>query len=257
MAIINLPNSSPSTSINTDTGISVVRSINNAQNQKILARKRTANVAGARVLNDGNLIVNSNRVSVSDFNQQQPQTITSNSITSGNMLGHTSYTLKQPSGNEEFHALSTLLLSTAAADRPDIIASSTSPLVVEKLQGLSGNRSNVTQNFKTVVSPLSSPPSHAANPINVQNFVTPIQLQLGYGQSILSAIQGQHGFIVSVPVTTATVTCTASQQTSNNSSGVGSAIGLAAFGNSGSANLGKMSTKSNYTGFLEMVSQEI
>lgn len=239
MAIITLSNSLPTTSINTDAGISIVGSINSASllpqlvhNQKILAGKRTL-ATNARVLNHGNLIVNNNRVSVADFsthlNQHQPQTITSNSA---NPFGHASYTLKQPGTNEEF-ALSSLLLSTGAADRPDIVGSSTSPLVLEKLEGLSGSGSA----FKSVVSPLSSPPSQTGNPINVQNFVTPLQLQLGYGQPILSTNQGQHRFIVSMPVTTAAATCTA--QTGSSALTVGSAIGLAAFGNTGSSNLSK------------------
>lgn len=267
-AIINLLNRLPVSSINNDANITVVSAPNNtsfqvALNQKPRARKMTvSNVANARVLNHGNLIaVNNNRMSVSDFNthlnqQNQPQTITISSAGSGNTFGHASYTLKQPhvlssNANEE-SALSTLLVSTAAADRPDIVGSSTNSLVLEKLAGLPGSAaSSGTQNFMQSSKSAASAQPQAANPVcfapiqsisGLQNMQ--VQLPLQTISLLTGPIQGQPGLFVSLPVTTATATCTVvNQQTSNSTVTAGSAIGVGAptvvFGNNASSDLGK------------------
>lgn len=273
-------NSPPVSNINNDANVAVVNAINNtsllpqvALNQKLLARKMTvSNVMNARVLNPNNLIaVNNNRISVSDFNahanQLQPQqTITLNS---GGGFSNASFPSVLSGGASDKSALSALLVGTPSADRPEIGAPNTNSLLVESLTG-GANHAQTPAHFiqspksgqayasptnNAAVSPLSSPPLQNANTINVQglNF-TPIQgLQVQLpGYSIALSVPSSGGLqghptslIVSLPVTSATATCTTvSQQANNAVTAGGSSVGMGTptvvFGNAGSTNIGKL-----------------
>lgn len=277
-AIISLLNSSPASTINADANTAVVNAINNSQilphvalNQKLLARKMTlTNVNNARVINHSNLLVNNNRMNVMDFNAQQGQTITLNPNTNFNQGN---FTLKQPVNRSDKSTLSALLVGTPAADRPEIVNPNTNPLLLEKLVGSSSTNSNPAQSpthfiqspkaNSAVISPLSSPPSQNTNTINVQSLnFTPLQnisglqnvqvqlpgfsqpLSLSLNVSSTGAIQGHPtGLIVSLPVTTATATCTTvTQQTANSAVSAGSAMGVGTptvvLGGAGSPSLG-------------------
>ncbi|GJQ83948.1 hypothetical protein Trydic_g8686 [Trypoxylus dichotomus] len=165
-------------------------------------------------------------------------------------------------------ALSALLVGTPAADRPDIVGPNTNSLLLEKLAGASGTSPNparspthfiqspkqataqyTVQSPKNnqVMSPLSSPPPQNSNTINVQSLnFTPIQnltglqnvqVQLpGFSQPIslslnvsTGGIEGHPtGLIVSLPVTSATATCTTitQQQSSSTAVTAGNNIGV-------------------------------
>lgn len=272
-------NSPPVSNINNDANMAVVNAINNtsllpqvALNQKLLARKMTvSNVMNARVLNPNNLIAvnNNNRLSVSDFNthsnQLQSQTITLNS---GGSFSNANFANVLSSNPKDKSTLSALLVGTASADRPDI--TNTNSLLVESLTGGSSQAQSPTHFIQSPksgqqytlqsspknnpsVSPLSSPPLQNANTINVQglNF-TPIQgLQVQLpGYSIALSVPSSGGLqghptslIVSLPMTSATATCTTVSQQANNTVTAGGSVGMGAptvvFGNAGSTNIGK------------------
>lgn len=276
-AIISLLNSSPASSINADASTAVVNAINNssilphvALNQK--ARKVTlANVNSARVINHSNLLVNNNRMNVMDFNAQQGQTITLNPNSN---FGQGNFTLKQSVNRSDESALSALLVGTPAADRPDIVSPNTNSLFLEKLTGSSSTNSSTTQSpthfiqtqkSPSVISPLSSPPPQTSNTINVQSLnFTPLQnisglqnvqvqlpgfsqpLSLSLNVSSTGGIQRHPtSLIVSLPVTTATATCTTvTQQTANSAVTAGNTIGVGTptvvLGGAGSPTLGKI-----------------
>lgn len=288
-AIINVLNSPPVSNINNDANVAVVNAINNtsllpqvALNQKLLARKMTvSNVMNARVLNPNNLIaVNNNRISVSDFNahpnQLQSQTITLNS---GGSFSNANFANVLSGNSNDKSTLSALLVGTASADRPDI--ANTNSLLVESLTGGSNQAQSPTHFIQSpksgqqytlqsspknnpAVSPLSSPPLQNANTINVQSLnFTPIQgLQVQLpGYSIALSVPSSGGLqghptslIVSLPVTSATATCTTVSQQANNTVTAGSSVGMGAptvvFGNSGSANIGKSFDIFNAISFL-------
>lgn len=173
-AIINLPNSSPASNINSDASTAVVNAINNTSllpqvqmlNQKIVGRKITlSNVPNARVLNHSNVIaVNNNRLNLTDLNShlsqfsqsQQGQTITLTSVNTSN-FAHSNYTtIKQPLVNQKIlnanssdsntSVLSALLVGTPAADRPDIVGTNSNSLLLEKLAANSVTVQNPSQN---------------------------------------------------------------------------------------------------------------
>lgn len=151
-------------------------------------------------------------------------------------------------------ALSALLVGTPAADRPDIVSSNTSSLLLEKLASSSSSNSTqgTSQSFlqnpskpqqfvvqspkmNTVQSPMSSPSQSTTNTINVQSLklsqlqsltgLQNVQVQLpGFSQpiSLSSAgnLQGHPtGLLVSVPVASSSATTTMSQA-ANNGTGV-------------------------------------
>lgn len=246
-ALINPIVNLPATSVDGEaTSVAVVNALGNtsllqqmALNQKLLPRKMTlSNVANARVINHSNLIaVNNNRVNVSDFNvthlnqsqqQQQQQTITLNS--SENLGNYASFEQAQ----SPVHFIRS--------------GKSGQQFVVQSPKG------------NPTVSPLSSPPPATVNvqglnftPIQNISGLQNVQVQYpGFAQSIslplnvssTGGIQGHSGsLLVSLPVTTATPTCSAAtQQATNNSVTVGTinvAQPTVVFCNTGSNNLGE------------------
>lgn len=238
-AIINLLNSSPASSVNSEASAVVVNAINNMLpqhvqtiNQKLLGRKITlSNVPNARVINHGNLIAvnNNSRVSLSELNalqqqqssqqlqqqQQQPQTITLTTANNAN-FAHAIYStvpVKQQQqvgggriiGDGGKSALSALLVGTPAADRPDIIGPNTNSLLLEKLAGASASPNHA-----------QSPPQFISGLQNVQvqlpGFSQPISLSLNVSSTGNMAGHHPTSLLVSVPVTTSTSTLTTASQ---------------------------------------------
>ncbi|KAL3267486.1 hypothetical protein HHI36_011609 [Cryptolaemus montrouzieri] len=214
--IINLLNSSPASNINSDANTVVVNAINNTSflpqqiqtntQQKLLTSRKMTLMnlpTNARVISQGNLIVNNNRYTdlnslSSQLTGQQQQTITLTSVNSNESLSYTAVPIKQQminqrvvsSSNESNKqtALTALLVGTPAADRPDIVSSNANSLLLEKLASSSSSNSlqatahsflqspNKPQQFvvqspkiNTVQSPMSSPPPQNSNTINVQS----------------------------------------------------------------------------------------
>lgn len=211
--------------------------------------------------------VNSGNFPHTSYSNIKPPVVAQQRIISGN------------SNDPNKSSLSALLIGVPAADRPDIVGPNTNSLLLEKLAGSSVTSPNpaqspthfiqspksatqfTVQSPKTnpVVSPLSSPPPQTANTINIQNLnftsaqnlsaLQNVQVRfpgfLSLNVSSTGAVQGHPtSFIVSLPVTTTSTTCTSVDQqntstivTAANTIGVGTpAVVLA---NTGTANIGK------------------
>lgn len=219
-------------------------------NQKLLGRKNALST-NARVINHGNLIAVNNRINLSDLSthvtqSQQPQTITLTSMDSRNFL-HGNYTLLSAGSNDSSKStLSALLVGTPAADRPDIVGPNTNSLLLEKLASASVTNSNPTpspthfiqspkqpqtqytvQSPKNnqVMSPLSGIQNLTGLQVQLPGFSQPISLSLNVSST--GALQGHSGLIVSLPVTSATTTCTTvTQQTSSTAVTAGNSINV-------------------------------
>ncbi|CAH0560453.1 unnamed protein product [Brassicogethes aeneus] len=203
-AIINLLNSSPASTTNSDTSAAVANAISGGAtattvlpqqlqniNQKLMARKVT--IPGARVLNHaGNLIAinnNNSRLNLAELNshtiRQQPQTITLTSVNSGGTFtNYTTVPVKQVlnqrlvnanSASDNKSTLSALLVGTPAADHPDIGTPNTNSLLIEKLAGATGNTSTfqgTTTHF--IQSPKGGQQFMVQSPKGQQTVLTPL-----------------------------------------------------------------------------------
>lgn len=255
-------NSPPASNINSEASAVVVNALNNTPilpqqiqtvgQQKPIARKMTLmNVANARVLNQGNLIVNNNRyVDLNNLTSMaQPQQITLASV-NNNEFNYATIPIKHQQQQQQRNiqrvtvnsaaetknaALSACLVDTPAADRPDIVNSNSDSLLLERLVNSSNSFVQKTGQFvvqtskaNTVLSPLTSP-QQSTGTINIQGIkfqplqgltgVQNVQVQLpGFSQPISVPLnvpsQGQQ-VIVTLPITSGTGTATASQAASN------------------------------------------
>lgn len=238
--IRNLLNSSLASTVNSEASAALVNAITNSAlgttntkhqlsvNPKILARKFTGNLVNARVLNHagGSLILNNNRIEAAatpSQQQQQPQTITlstsgSYSYAPLNKQLNQWIITNNPNaeaiggsggvGGGENKSLQALLVNTAASNRPEIVASNSSPLVREKLetangpthfiQNIQGGSLLNTQSPKScVISPMSSPPppsptaSVTTNLVQNNNILNSLNNLSAKGGSTATAINVQ------------------------------------------------------------------
>lgn len=244
--MINLLNSTPASTVNNETV--VVNAMNNATvvGQKFFTRT-LPNVVNTQLLNHTNLIARVQEQSGQQLQQQQQtQTITLTSVNSGNFTNFTASKRLVAASSGESGAsssqptLSALLVGTAAANRPEIIAASNSnPLLLEKLSAgptntysknlnasNSGNATNAARH-QIMLQQSSPPPSTVANVSNASTTTVNVQglnlaqLQSLQGLQVLTQpfsvlnvsstgnLQGHSNLIVTLPVTTA------STQTSN------------------------------------------